>query len=102
MNEELIRSKKEQIRKLDMQIANLKQQRANLQKEILNLEIEPFRIGGYCMAEVKIGRSKKNRKCLIEADDGFLYLRPIKKDGELSEQRFLCFRPDTLMPCPED
>ena len=67
---------------------------SSLQSEKLSLEIAPFKVGDYCMAEVRAGKFLKVRKCLIENERGILYLRPVNNNGELSGRHF------SLTPIP--
>ena len=76
------------ISNIDSTISKLQEQKRVLQEEMLSIEIAPFKIGGYALAEVSSGRSKKEQKCLLECEDGILFLRPVKPDGELSGRHF--------------
>lgn len=77
------------ISNIDSTIIKLQEQKKNLQEEMLSIEIAPFKIGGYALAEVCSGRRKKEQKCLLECEEGILFLRPIKPDGELSGRHFI-------------
>ena len=69
---------------IDTQIFQLHQKKIKLQEEILEIKIAPFKIGDYAYADIPSGRSVKNQKCLLECENGTLYLRPVTKNGELS------------------
>ena len=72
---------------IDQKIFQLRQEKIEVQKEMLEIKIAPFKIGDYALAEVQIGRSKKWQKCLLECENGILYLRP-KKDNGYSQRHF--------------
>ncbi len=76
---------------IDTQIFQLHQKKIKLQEEILEIKIAPFKIGDYAYADIPSGRSVKNQKCLLECENGCLYLRPLKPDGELSGRHFSLF-----------
>jgi len=76
------------ITDIDSEVYKLSLEKTELQKELLEIKIKPFKVGDYCMAEVSAGKTRKVQKCLIENEDGTLYLRPVKNDGELSGRHF--------------
>lgn len=84
--------RKEEIKNLlkdiEVTILNLQNEKTTLQEEALSIDIAPFKIGDYALAEVSSGRSKKWQKCLLECESGYLYVRPVKEDGELSGRHF--------------
>lgn len=75
------------------QIKELNSEYRILEEELLSIQIAPFKLGGYALAEISSGRSKKWQKCLLECENGFLYVRPIKEDGVLSGRHF------SIIPC---
>ena len=75
---------------IDTQIFQLQQEKLKLQEEILEIKIAPFKIGDYAYADIPSGRSVKNQKCLLECENGILYLRPVTKNGDLSGRHFSC------------
>lgn len=79
---------KNTINGITNQIIALETRKMELTKELLTIEIAPFKIGGYALAEISSGRSKKWQKCLLECENSTLYVRPIKEDGELSGRHF--------------
>lgn len=81
------------ITNIDSERYNLSLEKTELQKELLEIKIKPFKVGDYCMAEVRAGKFLKVRKCLIENERGILYLRPVN-NGELSGRHF------SLTPIP--
>lgn len=76
------------ITDIDSEVYKLSLEKTELQKELLEIKIKPFKVGDYCMAEVQAGKFRKVRKCLIENEKGFLYLRPVNNNGELSGRHF--------------
>lgn len=76
------------IRGIDEDIKLLESKRKELEKDLLELRIKPFKVGEYVIAEVNSGRTKKEQTCLLECENGILYLRPVKSDGELSGRHF--------------
>ena len=76
------------LKEVEVKISNLNAERTALQEEALSIDIAPFKIGDYALAEVSSGRSKKWQKCLLECESGYLYVRPVKEDGELSGRHF--------------
>ena len=76
------------ITDIDSERYNLSLEKTELQKELLEIKIKPFKVGDYCMAEVRAGKFLKVRKCLIENERGILYLRPVNNNGELSGRHF--------------
>ena len=77
-----------EVTDLDKQIFSLQQRKEQVQNEMLEIKIKPFKIGQNVLAEIPSGRSKKWQKCLIECENGTLYLRLVKEDGELSGRHF--------------
>ena len=76
------------------QIEQLHQINKEIKEEILEVQIAPFKIGGYAMCEVTIGKSTKLQKCLLECSEyGNLQVRPVKEDGTLSGRHFLVYPP---------
>ena len=75
---------------IDQKIFQLQQEKIEVQKEMLEIKIAPFKIGDYALASIPSGRSTKEQKCLLECENGILYLRPVNKDGELSGRHFSC------------
>ena len=78
------------ITDIDQKIHELQEEKSAIRKEMLEIKIAPFKIGDYAMADIPSGRGVKNQKCLLECEDGFLYLRPVNKDGQLSGRHFSC------------
>lgn len=72
---------------IDQKIFQLQQEKIDIQKEMIEIKIAPFKIGDIVLAEVPSGRSKKWQKCLLECENGILYLRP-KKDNGYSQRHF--------------
>lgn len=83
-----IQELKSKIKSIDSDIHFLNIERSKLEKELLEIQIHPFKIGGYAMAEVNAGKTKKMQMCLIENEGSTLYVRPIKANGELSNRHF--------------
>lgn len=83
-----IASLREQLYDIDCRISALEGQKKAVKDKILSLEIAPFKIGDYVIATVPSGRTAKEQKCLLECEQGILYLRPVTKSGELSGRRF--------------
>ena len=81
-------SLREQLQNTEHRISALEGQKRVLKDKILSLEIAPVKIGDYVIATVPSGRTSKEQKCLLESDNGILYLRPVTKSGELSGRRF--------------
>lgn len=77
-----------EVTDLDKQIFALQQRKEQVQNEMLEIKIKPFKVGQIVLAEIPSGRSKKWQKCLIECENGTLYLRPVKSDGEMSGRHF--------------
>lgn len=71
----------EQQRELGVQIRNLK-------AEQTALRLLPYKIGDKVWCNIQQGKTKKETICVIEIDDGVVYVRPYKKDGQLSDRRF--------------
>lgn len=72
---------------IDQKIFHLQQEKIEVQKEMLEIKIAPFKIGDIVLAEIPSGRGKKWQKCLLECENGILYLRP-KKDNGYSHRHF--------------
>ena len=70
-------------------IENAKKEIAELKERKIAAEILPFKLGECVMFEAPAGKSKKWQKCILETEDGYLYARPYKNDGELSSRHFL-------------
>lgn len=103
----MISTIEEKISKNNSQIRVLQEENKDLYKKLLEEKIKPFKIGGYAMAEVVAGKSRKVQKCLLECEFGSLYVRPVKENGELSGRHFsMCPMPgktysDYLKPVEE-
>lgn len=76
------------IREKQSQVATLNSEIVKLEQEALEIKMYPFKIGDECYATVPCGKSTKEMRCVIEADNGTCYVRPYKNDGELSGRRF--------------
>lgn len=70
-----------EVTDLDKQIFALQQRKEQVQNEMLEIKIKPFKVGQIVLAEIPSGRSKKWQPCLIECENGTLYLRPKKENG---------------------
>lgn len=71
------------------QAADLKMEIEELAKKRLELSIYPHKLGDKVVAEVQSGKTRKKTECVLEAgENGALYVRPFKNDGELSGRRF--------------
>lgn len=79
---------KTDIRGIDVKINILQREKEVKQRQLVELEIKPFKIGGYALVEIPCGKTKKEQKCLLECENGILYARPVKADGELSGRHF--------------
>lgn len=79
---------KTDIRGIDVKINILQREKEVKQRQLIELEIKPFKIGGYALVEIPCGKTKKEQKCLLECENGILYARPLKADGELSGRHF--------------
>lgn len=56
---------------------------------ITRIELLPFVEGQIVKCVVPAGRSKKEARCQIEIDEnGQVWVRPVKEDGELGGRRF--------------
>lgn len=89
-DEELRKQLMGDIKCIEADIEKLQAKKMMLQKDLLELKIKPFKIGDYAIASIPSGRSTKEQKCLLECENGILYLRPVKPDGELSGRHFSC------------
>lgn len=89
-DEELERQLRNDIKCIEADIEDLVAKKVALQKDLLELKIRPFKIGDYAIASIPSGRSTKEQKCLLECENGILYLRPVKPDGDLSGRHFSC------------
>ena len=87
-SEELKKQLRNDLFNINSEISKLHAKRIELERELLELEIKPFKIGDYALAEVPCGKSKKWQKCLLECENGILYVRPVKENGELSGRHF--------------
>lgn len=77
------------INKKCSEVEKLNEEIIQLRKERLELSLYPHKLGDTVVAEVQVGKTRKKSECVLEmSDGGILYVRPIKKDGELSGRRF--------------
>ena len=83
-----IEALRKEIMAKNKELLSLKSEISKLEEELLSLEIQPFKLGDYAYAELQIGRTKKECKCLLECENGILYLRPLNNNGELSGRHF--------------
>ena len=58
-----------------------------LKRQAVDLKLLPFKIGDEVFALIKLGRTHKKVRCVLEYSDGRAYLRPYTKEGELSKVR---------------
>lgn len=78
-----------EINKKCSEVAKLNEEILQLRKEKLELSLYPHKLGDTIVTEVQVGKTRKKSECVLEmSEDGILYVRPIKKDGELSGRRF--------------
>lgn len=73
---------------IDKRIGELTAEKHQCLCEITALKLAPFSEGDKVLCEVASGRTKKEQECVIEVDGSTVYVRPYKKDGELSDRRF--------------
>ena len=71
------------------EITRLHDEQTKCRNEMAEIRMSPFKIGDDVMCEVSAGRTKKLQKCVIEVEDGIIYVRPYKNDGELSNRNFV-------------
>lgn len=77
------------INKKCSEVEKLNEEILQFRKEKLELSLYPHKLGDTVIAEVQVGKTRKKSECVLEmSDGGILYVRPIKKDGELSGRRF--------------
>lgn len=76
------------VSEIDAEVFKLTEEKTKCQTEMAEIKIKPFKIGDEVLCEVSAGRSKKVQKCVIEIEDGLIYVRPYKNDGELSGRHF--------------
>lgn len=76
------------VSEIDAEVFKLQEEKIQCQTEMVEIKIKPFKVGDEVMCEVSAGRSKKVQKCVIEVEDGQLFVRPYKNDGELSNRHF--------------
>lgn len=93
--ESLLKDVRNELMSVLDDIARLTEKKVQLEEKYISIQIFPFRIGDYALAEVSSGRNKKWQKCLLECENGILYVRPVKEDGELSGRHF------SIVPCGE-
>ncbi len=73
---------------IDAEIYKLQLEKVKCQTEMAEIKLAPFSIGDEVMCEVSAGRTRKVQKCVIEVEEGIIYVRPYKNDGELSNRHF--------------
>lgn len=73
------------------EIARLHDEQIQCKNEMAEIRMSPFKIGDDVMCEVSAGRTRKLQKCVIEVEEGIIYVRPYKSDGELSNRHFMIF-----------
>ena len=78
----------DRVSEIDAEVFNMQEEKIKCQTEIAEIKIMPFKVGDEVMCEVPAGRTKKVQKCIIEVEDGMIYVRPYKNDGELSNRHF--------------
>lgn len=76
------------VSEIDAEVFKLQEEKIKCQTEMAEIKIKPFKVGDEVMCEVSAGRTKKVQKCVIEVEDGLLYVRPFKNDGSLSDRHF--------------
>lgn len=81
------------ISEIDKKIHALMLEKLEVQRELLGVKIAPFKIGDIALVEIPSGRSKKWQVCVLECEEGTLFARPFKADGELSGRHFSIIAP---------
>lgn len=76
------------VSEIDTEIYKLQEEKIQCQTEMAEIKLAPFKVGDEVLCEVSSGRTKKEQKCVIEVEDGIIYVRPYKSDGELSGRHF--------------
>lgn len=76
------------VSEIDAEVFKLREEKVKCQTKMAEIKIMPFKVGDEVMCEVSAGRTKKVQKCVIEVEDGMIYVRPYKNDGELSNRHF--------------
>ena len=89
-------------KELQDKLTDLKDKRREIEGEIKNtliqmteIELLPFKVGDNVYYNLKQGKKSEETLCVIEVDIEYnaasaasVYVRPYKKDGNLSERRF--------------
>ena len=76
------------VSEIDSQVFKLQEEKIKCQTEMAEIKIKPFKVGDEVLCEVSSGRTKKEQKCVIEVENGIIYVRPYKNYGELSNRHF--------------
>lgn len=78
-----------------LEISHLESKKKELRNELAAVRILPFKPGDKVMCEVTSGRRREAKKCVIEIEDGIVYVRPFLKDtDELSGRHFSVIAPN--------
>lgn len=65
------------------------QQKVDVRNQIAALRILPFKSGDTVLCSITSGRRREEKKCVIEIEDGCVYVRPFKNGTEeLSGRHF--------------
>ena len=71
------------VSEIDAEVFKLQEEKIKCQTEMAEIKIKPFKVGDEVMCEVSAGRTKKVQKCVIEVEDGMIYVRPYKLTREV-------------------
>lgn len=78
-----------EMKEVCAEILRLEERRSQLRNEVASLRLYPFKPGDIVMCLVASGRHREEKKCVIEVEDGLVYVRPFKNGTEeLSGRHF--------------
>lgn len=80
---------KKELNNLYKEGQKIDQQKVEIRNQIASLRILPFKQGDIVMCVIASGRRREEKKCVIEIEDGCVFVRPFKNGTEeLSGRHF--------------
>lgn len=80
---------RKELSDLTMEADRIDREKVKVRNHIAAIQLFPFKAGDIVLCEITSGRRREEKKCVIEVEDGIVYVRPYKNGTEeLSGRHF--------------
>ena len=88
----------EEIKKVEAIISKNQEILSSLYVQLAEEHISPIKVGEEAMCLISIGKNKSYYKSVLSVVGGTVYATPYKKDGTLSDKRYIMFSVSSSIP----